>query len=256
MKRFFAVLLIGSMMFSMAAAEEEEHKSVLDSIGGWFGQAWEDTSGWVSQAWSDASKWVEGAWGDSSKWVEQAWNDSSKWATDIWGDVSTWASETYESASGSIGAWWAEAFNTVTETTSNPWEWLTAEAKTLQPEALKTLSDVKEAAMSNGSDAEDKVKATFFSMLKTLKLNNEDSEKVWNTMEAYANQKGISKMAASKLALPYLFQLTIDSAETQEGIPAIAIAQYLTAIVEKLNVSTTEAAGQLVDQLNEVLSGI
>lgn len=256
MKRFATLVLILIMSCSFALAEEEQPKSVWDSIGGWFGQAWEDTSGWVSQAWSDASKWVEGAWGDASKWVEQAWNDSSQWVTDIWGDVSTWASETYESASGSIGAWWAETFNTVTETTSNPWEWLTAEAKTLQPEALKTLSDVKEAAMSNGSDAEEKVEVVFLAMLKTLKLNDEDSEKVWSTVEAYANQKGISKLAASKLALPYLFQLTIDSTETQEGIPAIAIAQYLTAIVEKLNVSTTEVASQFVDQLNEVLNGI
>lgn len=257
MKRFATLVLILVVTCSVVAiAEEEQHKSVLDSIGGWFGQAWEDTSGWVSQAWSDASKWVEGAWGDASKWVEQAWNDSSQWATDIWGDVSTWASETYESASGSIGAWWAETFNTVTETTSNPWEWLTEEVKALEPETLKTLSTVKEAAMANEGDAEAKVKAAFFAMLNTLKLNDEDSEKVWDTIEAYASQKGISKLAASKLALPYLFQLTIDSAQTQESIPAIAIAQYLTAIVEKLNVDTTDMANQLVDQLNEALKVI
>lgn len=256
MKRFFAVLLIFFMVFPHAKAEKEEQKSVLDSIGGWFGQAWEDTSGWVSHAWSDASKWVQGAWGDASQWVEQAWNESSQWATEIWGDVSTWASETYESASGSIGAWWADTFNTVTETASNPWEWLAEGTKTLQPEAVKTLSTVKEAVMSNDSDAETKVKTTFTAMLKALKQNDEDSQKVWDTVAAYAIQKGISKLTVVKLVLPYLFQLTIDSAEAQDGIPAIAIAQYLTAIVEKLNVNTTDMAEQLVGQLNEVLNGI
>ena len=256
MKQFIAVLLIMCMVSPIAIAEGDGGKSVLDSIGGWFSQAWEDTSGWVSQAWSDASKWVEGAWGDSSKWVTQAWNDSSKWATDIWGDVSTWASETYESASGSIGAWWAQTFNTVTETASNPWEWLIEETKALQPEALKTLAAVKDAILSNDSDAETLVKSTFTAMLKALNLDDEDSQKIWDTIAAYADQKGISRLAAYKLALPYLFQLTIDSAQSQDGIPAIAIAQYLTAIVEKLNVSSTDMAEQLVGQLNEVLSGI
>ena len=256
MKRFVALILSLVMSCSIALAEEEQPKSVWDSIGGWFGQAWEDTSGWVSQAWSDASKWVEGAWGDASKWVEQAWNDSSQWVTDIWGDVSTWASETYESTSGTIGAWWAETFNKVTDTADNPWKWLADESKALQPEALETLSSVKEAVISNDSDAEAKVKAAFTTLLKRLNLNDEDSQRVWDTIDAYANQKGISKLAASKLALPYLFQLTIDSTETSEGIPAIAIAQYLTAIIEKLGINTTDMADQLVNQLNEVLKGI
>lgn len=256
MKRIVVLLLALSMSCSAALAEEEQPKTVWDSIGGWFGQAWEDASGWVSQAWKDASKWVEGAWGDASKWVEQAWNDSSEWVTDIWGDVSTWVSETYESASGSIGAWWAETFITVTETASNPWSWLVEETATLHPESLASLSNVKEAIMANDGDSETRVKATFTAMLKVLKLNDEDSQRVWETIEAYANQKGISKLAASKLALPYLFQLTIDSVESQDGIPAIAVAQYLTAIVEKLNISSTDDADQLIDQLNEALVGI
>ena len=256
MRRFVVLLLILYMSCSAVLAEEEQPKTVWDSIGGWLGQAWEDTSGWVSQAWSDASKWVEGAWGDDSKWVEQAWNDSSEWVTDIWGDVSAWAAETYESATGSIGAWWTETFISVTETAGNPWGWLVEEASTLQPEASATLSNVKEAVMADDDDAETIVKATFIAMLKALKLNDEDSQKVWKTIEAYADQKGISKLAASKLALPYLFQLTVDSAESQDGIPAIAIAQYLTAIVEKLNVNATDDADHLIDQLNEALIGI
>ncbi len=266
MKRFISILLVLCLVSPSALAEEEQQKSVWDSIGGWFdqaaedtadwaSQAWEDTSGWVSQAWTDASNWVEGAWGDASQWVEQAWNDSSGWVTDIWGDVSSWANETIESASGSIGAWWAQTFNTVTETSSNPWKWLADESTTFQPEDLATLSKIKEAIMSSDSDAEAKVKTIFTALLKTLKLSDEDSQKVWDTVESYANQKGISKLAATKLALPYLLQLTIDSSESQDSIPAIAIAQYLTAIIEKLSVNSTDSANALIDQLNEVLSG-
>ena len=256
MKRFATLVLILIMSCSFALAEEEQPKSVWDSIGGWFGQAWEDTSGWVSQAWSDASKWVEGAWGDASKWVEQAWNDSSQWVTDIWGDVSTWTSETFESASTSIGIWLAERLTSVTEKASNPWEWLIVETKSLQPNALMTLSTIKEAVESNDNDAETIVKTAFVAMLKELKLNDEESQKVWDTIAAYAGQKGISQITASKLALPYLFQLTVENAEVQNDIPAIAIAQYLTAIIEKLGVKSTEEANQLIDQLNEALRGI
>lgn len=255
MKRFFAILLVLCMMLPMAVAEEE-NRSVLDTIGGWFRKAWEDTSGWVSQAWENASKWMKGAWGDASKWVEQAWNESSQWVIEIWGDVSTWASETYENASGSIGAWWTKTFNTVTETTSNLWGWLAEETAALQSETREILSSIKEAVMTNDGDAETKVKSVFFVILKKLNINDEDSQKVWNTIEAYAKQKGISKLAVSRLALPYLLQLIIDSMESQSGIPAIAIAQYLTAIVEKLNINSTDTANQLIEQLNEVLGGI
>ena len=176
--------------------------------------------------------------------------------TDIWGDVSTWASETYESASGSIGAWWAETFNKVTETENNPWKWLTDEFSALSAESRETLSNIKDAVSATGADAEAKVKDTFDTMLGKLKLSDDDSQKVWATIKSYAEQKGISQLAASKIALPYLFQLTIDSAESNDNIPAIAIAQYLTAIIEKLNVTSNEAATGLIDQLNEVLGGI
>ena len=256
MKRFVTLLLILCVLLTSVTAEEEQQKTVWDSIGGWFGQAWNDTSGWVSQAWSDASGWVEGAWGDASKWVEQAWDDSSEWVTDIWGDVSTWAVDTYESASGSIGAWWSETFNNVTETTNNPWKWLSEESAKFRRDDRIIISDIREAVISTDGDTEVKVKAIFTKMLKSLELNDEDSQKVWNTVESYAKQKGISQLAAAKLALPYLLQLTIDSTEAQGSIPAIAIAQYLTAIIEKLNIDSTDSANELITRLNETLDGM
>ena len=253
MKRFVTLLIILCLALTPIMAEGE---SIWDSIGGWFGQAWEDTTRWVSQAWSDASKWVEGAWGDASKWVEQAWNDSSKWVTDIWGDVSAWISESYESATGSIGVWWAETFKKVTQTAYNTWGWLADESSALSAESRETLSNIRDAVSATGTDAEAKVKDAFAAMLGKLQLSDEDSQKVWKTVQSYAEQNGISQLEASKIALPYLLQLTIDGAESKNNIPAVAVAQYLTAVFEKLNVTSTEAVSGMIDQLNEVLGRI
>ena len=267
MKRFFAVLIVLCMLSTAAFAESGEQKSVFDAIGGWFSQAWTDASGWVSQAWTDASKWVEGAWkdaskwteaawGDASKWVAQAWNDSSQWVAGIWGDVSSWISGTSESASGPAESWWTKTFNTVTGNADHPWDWLTEEAAALQPETREILSKVKEAVKSGEDDAEAKVKDAFNSLLKTLKLSDDDAQKIWKTMEGYANQKGFSKTAVAKLVLPYLFQLTIDGAGAQNNMPAVAIAQYFMAIVGKLNINSTDTVNSLIDQLNEAFGKI
>ena len=244
------MLLVICFACSTAIAEGEQ--SLWDSIGGWFGQAAEDVSNWASQAWSDTTNWIEGAWGDSSKWVEQAWSDSSGWVSNIWGDVSTWAAETYETTSNSISVWWAETFNKVTESATNPWNWLSEETASLRTELRDVLNDVKDAA---ASDDEAKVRKTFRELAEILNLTEENSERIWSTINAYAEQKGIAPLTAMKLALPYLFQLTNDSGEAKDSIPAIAIAQYLTAIIEKLNVKTSEDANGLIEQLNTVLNG-
>lgn len=266
MKRFFAILMILCMLSTAAFAESGEQKSVFDAIGGWFSQAWTDASGWVSQAWQDASKWVEGAWkdaskwiegawGDASKWVVQAWNDSSQWVAGIWGDVSSWVSGTTESAAGASGTWWTKTFNTVTANAEKPWAWLAGETASLQAETKEILSKVKDAVKSGEDEAEAKVKDAFNSMLKKLKLSDDDSQKIWQTLEAYANQKGFSKIAVAKLALPYLFQLTVDGAGAQNNMPPIAIAQYLTAIVEKLNITSMDSVNSLIEQLNKEVFG-
>ena len=253
MKRCLIFTLILCLACSAALAEEEQPKSVWDSIGGWFSQAAEDTSSWVSQAWSDASKWVEGAWGDASKWVEQAWNDSSTWAVEIWGDVSTWAVDTYDNASGAVSSWWTETFNNVTESKTDAWSWITEESASLNDAFREELAAIQSAISNNEIDT---VKAVFDKLLSQLGLTDEDADKVWSTVRSYAEEKGISHLTAAKLALPYLFQLTVDGGNSNNGIPAIAIAQYITAIVEKLNVSSEHDANELVQQLSEILEGI
>ena len=253
MKRFFSLFLVLCLICPAALAEEEKPRSFWDSVGGWFSQTAEDVSDWASGAWKDASKWVKGAWGDASQWVEQAWNDSAEWVTDIWGDVADWATDAYDSASDSAKAWWAKTFNTVTKSTENAWNWLTEEIDSLKPEVRENLDLVREAASAAGDSAEAAVRDAFDQMLAKLDLNENDARKVWETVSAYADQKGISRLTAARLALPYLLQLTIDSAESDTGIPAVAIAQYLTAIMEKQGVGTDETADELVEQLRQAL---
>ena len=70
-----------SLMSASAFAEEEESKSVWDSIGGWFSQTAEDASNWASQAWEDTSGWVSdtatGAWAWVTGAANDAWNGVS-----------------------------------------------------------------------------------------------------------------------------------------------------------------------------------
>ena len=81
-KRTTAVLLSFCLMVSCAYAESGG--DVLESIGGWFSQAWEDTSKWAEQALDDASKWAEEVWKDAPAWIENAWGDASKWIEQAW----------------------------------------------------------------------------------------------------------------------------------------------------------------------------
>lgn len=253
MKRCLIFGLILCLTCSVAFAEEEQSKSIWDSIGGWFNQAAEDTSNWVSQAWSGASKWTEGAWGDASKWVEQAWNGSSTWATEIWGVVSTWAVDTYDNATGTVSSWWTETFNSVTKYKNDTWNWITEESASSNAKFKEELTTIQSAILDSEVDA---VKTVFDKMISQLGLTDEDAEKVWSTVKSYAEEKGISHLTAAKLALPYLFKLTVDGGTSNNGIPAIAIAQYITAIVEKLNISSEHDANELVQQLSKTLEAI
>ena len=104
MKRFAVILLILSISFSIAFAEEEKPKSVWDSIGGWFNQAVEDTSNWTSQAVEDTTNWVSNAATDAWNWTTGAANDAWNWTTGATNDAWNWtvrtASNTWNGVSG------------------------------------------------------------------------------------------------------------------------------------------------------------
>lgn len=231
--------------------------SAWDDVSDWTETAWDDATSWVETAWDDAASWTEGAWGDASSWVTKAWNDTASWATDIWGDVSTWTTEAYSSASESVSTWWVETFSTVTDTSKDVWVWLQETASGLSTEKKAYLERIN-AIISSGEETTDEaVEELFDELLNEMGITGSDVEKVWQSVKAYAENKGISALEATKLSLPYLFQLAVDEqSELNRDIPPIAIAQYLTGIIEKLGVESNEIADKLIISLHEVLGEI
>lgn len=98
MKRFFSIVLLSCMMASSISVAEEEHKTVLDSIGGWFSQAAEDTTNWASQAWDDTSSWVSDAATGAWSWVTGAANDAWNWTVGAANDAWAWTVQTADGA--------------------------------------------------------------------------------------------------------------------------------------------------------------
>lgn len=249
MKRFLSIviclcLIVPSCTFA------EEGGSVFDSIENWFKQAWDNSSAWVSQAWNDSASWVSNAWGDASEWVGQAWNDSSKWVSDIWGDVSAWAVDSYNSVSGTIGTWWNDTFN---KTTVIDEAWVSDDAVAQAFNSLQEyLIKYKINTLLNGKAS---VHDLITQLLANLKLNDADTKRVLDTIQAYAEEKGISVSAMEAIMLPYLLQLTIDSESLgNASIPAVAVAQYLTGVVEKLGIKTEEEAQLLAKRVHQIFA--
>ncbi|MCQ2458030.1 MAG: hypothetical protein MJ142_04760 [Clostridia bacterium] len=159
--------------------------------------------------------------------------------------------------SDTFSAWWTDTFNTVTEDSKNVWSWLKTKANGLKALGTDLFEDAKAAVASAGESAMEKVKGLISAILTKLGINEADAEKVWGTINAYAKQKGIATLSAAKLAIPYLLQLCVDSADQANGdIPAVAVAQYLTGIIEKLGVDDNAEADGLVSQLIDTLAGI
>ncbi len=259
---FLAVILVCSSFSFSFAEEEQKSGGIFNSIGSFFSDTlndasqwveglWENTTKWIDGAWKDAAVWINGVWGDASKWIEQTWNDSSVWVSSIWGDASNWVSDM-------VSTWWTNTFNTVTEDTRNIWTWLQDKADDWKVHESDLLESIKVAIASAGDSSEENVKDLFFALLVKLGINETDSEKIWTTIQAYAEQKGISSIASAKLSIPYLLQLCSDSTDQANGnpIPAVAVAQYLTGIIEKLGINDNDAANELVSQLSDALAGI
>lgn len=87
-----------SLMSASAFAEEEESKSVWDSIGGWFSQTAADASNWASQAWEDTSGWVSDTATGTWAWVTGAANDAWGWTVGAASDAWAWTVQTANGA--------------------------------------------------------------------------------------------------------------------------------------------------------------
>lgn len=263
-KKLVAVLLSVCIFVSVAYAEDSEN--VLDSIGNWFGQAWEDSSKWAEQAWDDASKWaeqawkdahawLENAWGDASKWIEQMWNDASPKLNEIWGDVSSWATGVYNSVTGDVSAWWTETFKKVTEAKDQAWGWIKSTSEDVRAKIIEKYLELFSKGQNGSSDSDKTMEEEYTDLLKKLNLNDDDVVKIMETIKVYADQNGIAVETLEEIMLPYLVMLIEDASLAQNGqIPAIAVAQYLTGIMVEEGIGSEEDAQRMINTLKEALN--
>ena len=254
MKRFLSIIVCICLLIpSFGAAEAENEPGFFESLGVCADQAWKDASAWALHAWKDARGWMDQAWGDSAEWIERAWNESSAWVKDIWGDVSAWAAEKYDTVSGSVRAWWEETFRK----TAAIDEALLSDEKAGQTfDSLRTsLLEYKASLAAEGiPDANITVHDYSVHLLKELKLDDTNIERIYETVQAYAESKGLPAGDVEAIMLPYLLQLTLDGITVGSvmNIPAVAAAQYLTGVFEKLGVHNDEDARLLAAKVYEI----
>ena len=214
-----------------------------DGASEWMDGAWDGASAWLSDKWEDAKTWIKKAWGDASEWIEKNWNDPDSKIRKIWGEAADWISEKSEK----IIAWLKEAFEKVTEYAGKVWEWV----KGLKTEDADLFAQVEEA-LTETEVTEQEVQETLGTLGEALSLTEDDNEKIWDTVEAYAQDRQIEPATLGQLALPYMLQLNAD-AEGQEEIPGAAVAQFLTAVFEKTGINGNDDAESSLTLLRNVI---
>lgn len=253
MRKALALLMTLVLLCVTSVSTFAEEENLLDTLGGIFSGLFGEVEEWADGALKDVSEWGSGAWKDASGWLENAWSDSSSWVNKIWGEASTWISENYEGVANTVETWWAENSDKVTEGIKGAWDWVKENAGELKEQGAGLWEEIKEAVSTNGADAEQKIRETLDELLKKLGIKDSDAAKIWETLQGYAEQKGISVLSAAKLAIPYLSQLCVDNGEQGESVPAINVAQSLTSFLEAIGVDSNESADELIQQLEEVL---
>lgn len=257
-KRIVSLVLATVISVSLiGGAAAEGKKSFWDSLGSFVESVLNEDTGWASDLLEEAKTWVGDNWGEASEWVSKAWGESSDWVTSIWGDASEWAAENLPGATEALSEWLTGVFEEVTGKTGNVWSWIGTASKTFDTKGKKLLDDVRSVITDTEGKTEEKVRSVFESILNEFDLAREDVERVWETVKAYAKEKGLAFVKLAKMMLPYLLQLKEE--QTREGntsVPAVLISQYLTGIMEKLGVDSEETAQSLLDQLEEMLNGL
>lgn len=265
MKKSVFMLILLTVICSIGlcsfAEETDKQGGFFNSIGSffsdtwndttdWVGDAWEDTTQWIEGAWDNTTDWINGAWGDASGWINQAWDGSSAWVSDIWGDVSGWVSET-------VTPWWVNTFDTVTEDSKYTLEWVRESAYDLKANGTEFFVRVKDAVSVTDEFEDERVKEVILALLAKLNINGTDADKVWDTIVAYSEQKGLSPTSIGKISIPYIIKLCSDNADNiTADIPALAVAQYLTGIIEKLGIIDATVANGFVSQLIDIFEDI
>ena len=269
LKRFVSVLVVLCLSVPSAFAEEEQPKSVLDSIGEWFSQAAENTADWASQAWEDTSDWAGQAWQDTTEWTANAWSDVSAWTVQAWGDVSTWTVQAWNDSSKWVAQAWSDSSNWAiiswdhfvvwvnTVVSGDPYSWVKNVVLDNGILAYNQYAEVRSFLDSDPSLNE--IRQKYDSALSELSVLNDDKTVLWNMMEDWTEAHGLSLEQTSKLALPFLTRLLI------EGEPVIGenaefsgpvVGQYLLTILEALNLDSQDKADMQLKILHASLEGI
>ena len=220
-----------------------EAGDIWDGASEWMDGAWDGASAWLSEAWKDAKTWITKAWGDASEWIEKNWNDPDSKIRKIWGEAADWISAKSEK----IITWLKEAFAKVTEYAGKVWEWV----KGLKADDADLFAQMEET-VTETEVTEQEVQEALGTLGDALSLTEDDNEKIWDTVEAYAQEREINPATLGQLALPYMLQLNAD-AEGQEEVPGAAVAQFLTAVFEKTGIDGNDEAESALTLLRNVI---
>jgi len=242
-KRIVALVLAVCLCASFAFAEDEkeekeEKKSVTEKM---------------TEAWNDTKSWVGDAWGHASEWVTDTWNSGSEWVTDVWGDASTWVSENYDSAAKSVSSWWTGMIDAAGSKANNAWKWIGQESQAFVSTVSEKYEDIRAAAQKGLTEAGDSIKKVYEDLLKKLNLDDIDIAKILETIKTYAAKIGVSSAKVAIILLPYVVKTVNESITTGKSIPAIVVAQLLTAVANELELNKEGQADLLIEKLVEAL---
>lgn len=252
-KRFLSFFMVLCMLTSVAFGE-----SVLNSIGNWFGQAAEDTANWTSQAWEDTTAWTTQAWDDASAWTAQAWEDVSQWTAQAWEDSSKWVSQAWADSTNWTATNWDNFIIWVnTVISGDPYSWM--KDVILDNGILAYDQYVEVRSFLNSDPSLEQIHRKYDDILSELSLLNEDKVILWNMLEQWSEEKGLSLEQTSKLALPFLVRLLI------EGEPVIGegttfsgpvVGQYIMMILDAMNLDSRDTANMRLKILHASLEGL
>ena len=246
-KRVIALALAVSMFVGVAFAEDKQQQSIFDSIGGWFSQAWDDSSKWVTHAWEDSSAWVVQAWSDVSDWTAQAWDDSSKWVSQAWADTSEWASVNWDNF-----IVWVNVL-----TSGDPYSWIKDVVIDNGVLAYDAYAELR--SFINEKPNADQLHQKYDAVFSELSLLDQDKAKLWETLQEWSDAKGLPIELSSQLALPFLLRLVIEGESVIDENAVFSgpvVGQYLLTILDAMNLDSTGTAEMRLKILCVSLDGL
>lgn len=235
MKRSLVLFLVLCVCLVSVFAEESTG-NMWTSIGEWFNQTTKIVSGWASQAWDDTTAWFEQAWDDSSRWVVQAWDDSSNWVLNTWDNFLVWMNNI------ALG---------------DPYEWI--DDVVLDNGIIAFDEYVAVRSFLKSQPDINQIHQTYNDMFSKMSLLNEDKVIIWDILQKWSDEKGLSIKQTSKIALPFLTRLLIEGesviGENIEFTGSI-VAQYLLTILESLDLKSADKAERYLKILYSTLEGL